>query len=60
MAGNKAVVGYSITTLKETHPEHTAATIRRALDLLMEGHIRVDVTILPWEQAAIAHRIYGE
>jgi NADPH2:quinone reductase len=55
--GNKAVVGYSITALQKKHPEHTATTIRRAIDLLMEGHIRVDITdILPLEQAAIAHR----
>ncbi|MBV9231106.1 MAG: zinc-binding dehydrogenase [Chloroflexi bacterium] len=57
MAGNKAVVGYSISALNRTNPEHTAATIRRAIDLLVEGHIRVDITdILPLEQAAIAHR----
>lgn len=30
--------------------------IQRAIDLLIEGHIRVDITdILPLEQAAIAH-----
>ncbi len=57
MAGNKAVVGYSISALNSTNPEHTAATIRRAIDLLVEGHIRVDITeTLPLEQAVIAHR----
>src|SRR5260370_11944473 len=57
MAGNKAVVGYSISALNKTNPEHTAATIRRAIDLLVEGHIRVDITeTLPLEQAGIAHR----
>jgi NADPH2:quinone reductase len=57
MAANKAVVGYSITSLQKTNPEHTAATIRKSVDLLTEGHIRIDVTdILPLEQAAVAHR----
>ena len=57
MAGNKAVVGYSISALNRTNPEHTAATIRLAIDLLVESHIRVDITdTLPLEQAAIAHR----
>jgi NADPH2:quinone reductase len=57
MAGNKAVVGYSISALNKANPEHTAATVRRAIDLLMEGHVRVDVTdILPLEQAVVAHR----
>ncbi len=57
MAGNKAVVGYSISALNKTHPEHTVATIRRAIGLLVEGHIRIDITdTLPLEQAAIAHR----
>ncbi len=56
MAGNKAVVGYSISALNKTNPEHTAATIRRAIDLLVEGHIHIDITdVLPLEQAAIAH-----
>jgi NADPH:quinone reductase len=57
MAGNKAVVGYSISALNKTNPEHLAATIRRAIDLLVEGHIHIDITdTLPLEQAAIAHR----
>ncbi|MGH2495665.1 MAG: quinone oxidoreductase family protein [Ktedonobacteraceae bacterium] len=57
MAGNKAVVGYSISALNRTNPEHTAATIRRAIDLLVKGHIRINITdILSLEQAAMAHR----
>lgn len=56
MAGNKAVVGYSISTLNKTNPEHTAATIRRSLDLLVAGHIHIDISdTLPLEQAVIAH-----
>ena len=54
---NKAVIGYSITSINKKNPEHTAATIRRAIDLLVEGHIQIAITaILPLEQAAIAHR----
>jgi NADPH2:quinone reductase len=57
MAGNKAVVGYSISALNNTNPEHTAATIRRAMELIVNGHIRINITAtLPLEQAAIAHR----
>jgi NADPH2:quinone reductase len=57
MAGNKAVVGYSISALNRIDPKHTAATIRRAIDLLIEKHIRIDITdILPLELAVIAHR----
>ena len=57
MSGNKAVVGYSISALNSTHPEHTAATIRRVIDLIVKGHIHVDITgILPLEQATVAHR----
>lgn len=57
MAGNKAVIGYSISALNKANPEHTAATMRRAIDLLVEGHIRIDITdALPLEQAVVAHR----
>lgn len=57
MAGNKAVAGYSFSALHAAHPEHTAATILRAIDLILEGHIHVDITeTLPLEQAATAHR----
>jgi NADPH2:quinone reductase len=56
MAGNRAVVGYSFSALLRANPEHTAAAIRRAIDLILEGHVRVDITeTLPLEQAVLAH-----
>jgi NADPH2:quinone reductase len=57
MAGNKAIMGYSISALTTSSPEHLTTTIRRAIDLLIDGHIRIDITAtLPLEQAITAHR----
>jgi len=56
LAGNKGVMGYSITNLSRVRPTHLAATARRVIDLLMTGQIRIDVTdTFPLEQAALAH-----
>lgn len=57
LTGNKGVMGYSITNLSRVLPKHLAATARRAIDLLVRGQIRLDITdTLPLEQAALAHR----
>jgi len=57
LTGNKGVIGYSITNLSRVAPGHLAATARRAIDLLVTGQIRIDITAtLSLEQAALAHR----
>lgn len=57
LTGNKGVLGYSISNLSRVAPEHLAATACRAIDLLVTGQIRLDITeTLPLEQASIAHR----
>lgn len=57
LSGNKGVLGYSITNLSQICPAHLAATARRAIDLLVTGQLRLDVTAtLPLEQAALAHQ----
>jgi len=57
LTGNIGVMGYSITNLSRVDPKHLAATARRAIDLLVTGQIRLDITdTFPLEQAALAHR----
>jgi NADPH2:quinone reductase len=56
LAENKAVMGYSMSTLFTSAPESLATTARQALALVATGRIRIDTTaILPLEQAAPAH-----
>lgn len=54
---NKGILGYSIGNLSRVDPKHLAASAQRALDLLITGQIRLDITeVLPLEQAARAHQ----
>ncbi|HLJ34700.1 MAG TPA: zinc-binding dehydrogenase [Ktedonobacteraceae bacterium] len=54
---NKAVIGYSITSLTQTAPHLIADTVQRVLRLMAEGSLRIDVSaVLPLEQAAEAHQ----
>lgn len=54
---NKAVIGYSITTLSKTTPHLVATIARQALQLMAEGALKLAISeILPLEQAAEAHR----
>jgi NADPH:quinone reductase len=54
---NKAIMGYSIGTLSQSAPHLLAATARRALDLVAQSQVKIDITdILPLEQANEAHR----
>lgn len=53
---NKAIMGYSISTLSVTAPHLLADTVRRTLALVAQAQVRVDITdILPLEQASHAH-----
>ncbi len=57
LTGNKGVIGYSVTNLSRVAPGHLTATARHVMDLLVTGHIRIDITdTLPLEHAALAHR----
>ncbi len=54
---NKAVIGYSITSLSQTAPHLIADTVQKVLRLMAEGSLRIDISaVLPLEQAAEAHR----
>ena len=51
-------MGYSITGLTQSAPELVAETARKALPLIANGEVRIDISnILPLEQAAEAHRL---
>lgn len=54
---NKAVVGYSITTLTQTAPHLLIETAQQALHLMAMGDLKLPISeTLPLEQAAEAHR----
>lgn len=54
---NKAVIGYSITSLSETAPHLIAASVQQVLRLMAEGSLRIDISaVLPLAQTAEAHR----
>jgi NADPH:quinone reductase len=56
-SSNKAVVGYSITTLSRTTPHLLATMAGQTLPLMAEGALKLAISeILPLEQAAEAHR----
>jgi NADPH2:quinone reductase len=58
LAGSRAIMGYSITGLTQSAPQLVAETARKALPLIANGEVRIDITtILPLEQAAEAHRL---
>lgn len=57
LSENKAIMGYSIGTLSQSAPHLLAATARRALDLVAQSQVKIDITdILPLSQASEAHR----
>ena len=58
LAGNKGVLGYSLSNLRQDNPRHLVATARQAMDLLLTGQIHVTIAdTLPLEQAALAHQL---
>ncbi len=58
LINNRAVMGYSLSSLSRSAPHILANTAHKALDLIINGEIRIDITnILPLEQAAEAHRL---
>lgn len=58
LAGNKGVLGYSLSNLRQDNPSHLVATARQAIDLLVAGQIHIAIAnTLPLEQAALAHQL---
>lgn len=58
LAGNKGVLGYSLSNLRQDNHKHLVATAQRAIDLLVTGQIHIAITdTLPLEQAAAAHQL---
>jgi NADPH:quinone reductase len=54
---NKAIMGYSISSVGQVAPHLLAATAHQALALVAQSQVRIDITdILPLEQAGEAHR----
>jgi NADPH2:quinone reductase len=54
---NKAVVGYSITSLSRTTPHLLATMAQQTFHLMAEGALKLAISeTLPLEQAAEAHR----
>ncbi len=54
---NKAIIGYSITSLSRTAPHLIAETVQQVIRLMAEGSLSIDISAtLPLEQAAEAHR----
>ena len=57
LSGNKGILGYSLSNLRQDDPRHLVATARRVIDLLMTSQINIAITeILPLDQAALAHQ----
>jgi len=57
LRSNRAVVGYSMTTLTQTAPHLIGETAKLALHLVAEGTLTLAISaVLPLEQAAEAHR----
>ncbi|MBA2682775.1 MAG: NADPH:quinone oxidoreductase family protein [Ktedonobacteraceae bacterium] len=58
LINNRAVMGYSLSSLSRSAPQILANTARKALNLIINGEIRIDITcVLPLEQAAEAHKL---
>lgn len=54
---NKAIMGYSISSLAQAAPHLLTDTARKALALVAQERIHIDITnVLPLEQASEAHR----
>jgi NADPH2:quinone reductase len=58
LAGNKGMLGYSLSNLRQDDPSHLVTTARRAMNLLVTGQLRIDLAeTLLLEQAALAHQL---
>ncbi len=58
LANNRAVLGYSFSSLTKRAPHVTATAARQVFDLLARGLLRIEMPhVLPLEQAAEAHRL---
>jgi NADPH2:quinone reductase len=58
LAGNKGVLGYSLSNLRQDNPRHLVAIAHRAIELLVTGQIHIDIAdTLLLEQAALAHQL---
>lgn len=57
LAGNKGILGYSLSALRQDDPSHLVTTARQALDLLVTSQLHIAIAeTLPLEQAALAHQ----
>jgi NADPH2:quinone reductase len=54
---NKAVLGFSITSLRQQDPQRVAGLLKQALLYVASGQVRIDISeVFPLEQASEAHR----
>jgi NADPH:quinone reductase len=58
LTNNRAVLGYSFSSLTKRAPHRTATVARQVFDFLARGLVRVEMPhVLPLEQAAEVHRL---
>jgi NADPH2:quinone reductase len=56
--GNHRVAGLSVTSLAAEHPDALAAIVTRAIELVADGTVRIEVSeVLPLADAARAHQL---
>jgi NADPH2:quinone reductase len=56
-ANNKAVLGFSISSLRQQDPQRVAGLLRQALLYVTSGQVRIDISeIFPLDQVSEAHR----
>jgi NADPH2:quinone reductase len=60
MPRGQTVVGFILRNVIDADPAEPAAAARRLFRLVEEGRLRLDVTTMPWEQVADAHRLMEE
>ncbi|HVU70261.1 MAG TPA: zinc-binding dehydrogenase [Ktedonobacteraceae bacterium] len=58
LGGNKGILGYSFSALRQEDPGHLIVTARKAIDFLVTDKIHLNIAeTLPLEQAARAHQL---
>lgn len=58
LGGNKGILGYSFSALRQEDPGHLVATARKAIDFLVTDKIHLNIAeTLPLEQAVRAHQL---
>jgi NADPH:quinone reductase len=54
--GNQQLAGFSITSLAKSDPDLLASIAERSFALVADGTVQIDVSVVPLERAANAHR----